>query len=152
MGGFTGNFHGGRPVYHPMDEVDFDIQQWGELVNPLVIRFCPQCSQSTDFLDGHPQSGQNTPGGRGRGSPSIPRGNDTFRGRGGRGGRGGFAQKLPPTSSLSSLWHEERPLLRPIKFVRSVETATLFQEAEELLEPTAQNPSKRTLSLIRQIS
>ena len=30
-GGFTGNFHGGRPMYHPMDEVDLDIQQWSEL-------------------------------------------------------------------------------------------------------------------------
>jgi len=75
-----------------------------------------------------------------------------FRGRGGRGGRGGFAQKLPPTSSLTSLWHEQRPLLQPIKFVRSVETATLFQEAEELLEPTVQNPGKHTVSLIRQFS
>lgn len=45
---------------------------------------------------------------------------------------------------MSKLWYEERPLLRPIKFVRSVETATLFQEAEELLEPTVQHPGQCT--------
>ena len=43
-------------------------------------------------------------------------------------------------------------MLRPINFVRSVETATLFQEAEELLEPTVQAPGKHTLTLIRHIS
>ena len=96
------------------------------------------------FPDESPQSGQNTPGGRGRGSPSKPNGNNIPRGRGGSGGRGGHAPKLPSTSSLSSLWYEERPLLRPIKFVRSVEAATLFQEAEELLEPTVENPGKCT--------
>ena len=152
MGAFAANFHGGRPAYHPMDEVDIDIQQWSELANALVILVCPQCSHRPHFLDGQPQGGHNTPGGRGRGSPLNPRGNDMPRGRGGRGGRGGLTQKLPPTSPLSSLWHEQRPLLRPIKFVRSVEAATLFQEAEDLLEPTAQNSSKHTLSSIRRIS
>ncbi|KAF9792528.1 hypothetical protein BJ322DRAFT_1029752 [Thelephora terrestris] len=120
LGGFTGNIRGGMPVNHPMDEIDFEIQQWNE----------------------SPQSGRNTPGGRGRGSPSKSSGNNTPRGRGGRGGRGVITPGLPSGSSLSSLWYEERPLLRPIKFVRSIETATLFQEAEELLEPTAQNPDE----------
>ena len=36
---------------------------------------------------------------------------------------------------LSSLLYEERPLLRPIVFVRSTLTATLFQEEEEIFEP-----------------
>ena len=40
-------------------------------------------------------------------------------------------------------------MLRPIKFVRSVETATLFQEAEELLESTTQNTGKYIFFLIR---
>lgn len=111
-GGFTGNFYGGRPVYYPMDEIDFEIQQ----------------------RDESPRSGRNTQGGRG--SSSGSNGNNTPR------GRGGSAPKLPSTSSLSNLWYEERPLLRPIKFIRSVETATLFQEAEELLEPTAQSPDR----------
>jgi len=138
--GFTGNSRGGRPMYHSTDEIDFEVQQWSESTEP------PQHSHSFPFTfvtsDESPQSGRNTPGGRGRGSPSIHSGNNTPRGRGERGGRGGYTPKLPPNSSLSSLWHEERPLLRPIKFIRSVETATLFQEAEELLEPTAQTPGE----------
>ena len=117
----------------------------------LSLAFAFFVFTTTHVPDESPQSGRNTPGGRGRGSPLQSNGNNTPRGRGGRGGRGGYTQKLPPTSSLSSLWNEERPLLRPIKFVRSVETATLFQEAEELLEPTAQNSSKHTHSLTEYI-
>ena len=39
--------------------------------------------------------------------------------------------------------------MRPIKFVRSVESATLFQEAEDILEPTVENRGKHIFSLIR---
>lgn len=100
-------------------------------------------------LSDESQSGRNTPGGRGRGPPPRPSGNNTSRGRGGGGGRGGSTPKLSSTSQLSKLWYEERPLLQPIKFVRSMETATLFQEAEELLESTAQYPSECVLFLIQ---
>ena len=36
FGGFTGNSRGGKPLYHSMDEVDFEIQQWGEPTKRLV--------------------------------------------------------------------------------------------------------------------
>ena len=134
-------------MYHPMDEIDFEVQQWGELTENLSSSYL--IFLFLLHLDEPPQGGRNTPGGRGRGSPSISNGNgnNTPRGRGGRGGRGGHAPKLPSTSPLSSLWNEERPLLRPIKFVRSVESATLFQEAEDLLEATAQNPGRHIFFL-----
>ena len=38
LGGFTGNFRGGRPAYHSMDEIDFEIQQWSELTRSLITR------------------------------------------------------------------------------------------------------------------
>jgi len=41
MGAFAANFHSGRPAYHPMDEVDFDLQQLSELASALVICVCP---------------------------------------------------------------------------------------------------------------
>ena len=40
---------------------------------------------------------------------------------------------------LSKLLSEDRPLLRPVVFVRSVYTATLFQEEEEILKPLAED-------------
>ncbi|KAJ7671180.1 hypothetical protein B0H17DRAFT_194764 [Mycena rosella] len=69
--------------------------------------------------------------GRGRGRGDY--GYDSSRGR----GRGG--SKLRPDAPLSKLLYEERPLLRPIKFVRSVHHATLFQEEEELLQPVVED-------------
>ncbi|TFY57471.1 hypothetical protein EVJ58_g6998 [Rhodofomes roseus] len=43
--------------------------------------------------------------------------------------------KLRAGVPLSRLLNEDRPLLRPIVFVRSVHTATLFQQDEEILQP-----------------
>jgi hypothetical protein len=63
--------------------------------------------------------------GRGQGSPG--------RGRG-RGGRG-FKSKVGAGAPLSKILYEDRPLLRPITFVRSALTATLFQQEEEILQP-----------------
>ncbi|GJE92824.1 hypothetical protein PsYK624_089820 [Phanerochaete sordida] len=70
--------------------------------------------------------------GRGRGSPY-----DRGRGRG-RGGKN-LAGKLKAGAPLSKLLYEDRPLLRPIVFVRSVHTATLFEEKEEILKPLAED-------------
>lgn len=71
--------------------------------------------------------------GRGRGSP---------RGRGrGRGGKN-LSSKLKAGAPLSKLLYEDRPLLRPIIFVRSVYTATLFEEEEDILKPLAEDTSK----------
>ncbi|EKM54770.1 uncharacterized protein PHACADRAFT_258843 [Phanerochaete carnosa HHB-10118-sp] len=68
--------------------------------------------------------------GRGRGSP-VGRG----RGRGGK----NLASKLKAGVPLSKLLYEDRPLLKPIKFVRSVYTATLFEEEEDILQPLAED-------------
>ncbi|KAL6301264.1 hypothetical protein BKA93DRAFT_471941 [Sparassis latifolia] len=71
------------------------------------------------------------PGGRGRGDASPYD-------RGGRGrtrpGRGFSASRQRAGVPLSKLLQEDRPLLRPIVFVRSVHTATLFQEEEDILQ------------------
>ena len=56
--------------------------------------------------------------------------------RGGMGARNRRSGKIGSYNApLSSLLYEERPLLRPIVFVRSTLTATLFQEEEEIFEP-----------------
>lgn len=89
-------------------------------------------------------------GGGGYDSPSRGRGrgrggnDNNFDSRGGRGrGRGG--PKLRPDAPLSKLLYGERPLLRPIKFVRSVHHATLFQEEEELLQPVVEDVGQSSL-------
>ncbi|KAG6853033.1 hypothetical protein C0991_007325 [Blastosporella zonata] len=64
------------------------------------------------------------------GGPNRGIGDNSPRGRGK--GRGG--SKLRPDAPLSDLLFHERPLLRPIIFVPSVHTKTLFQEEEEILQ------------------
>ncbi|KAG5643307.1 hypothetical protein DXG03_001191 [Asterophora parasitica] len=87
-----------------------------------------------------PNYGLNKPRGRGRGGSNdyqSPRG----RGRGGIGdnsprgrgdGRGG--SQLRRDGPLSGLLYQERPLLRPVIFIPSVLTKTLFQEEEEIFK------------------
>ncbi|KDQ27333.1 hypothetical protein PLEOSDRAFT_1076550 [Pleurotus ostreatus PC15] len=81
--------------------------------------------------------------GRGGGLGSVTRnpnagaaiatsGASTPRGRGRGRGRGGMLRADAP---LSKLLFQERPLLRPIKFVKSVNTPTLFQDEEEVFKP-----------------
>ncbi|CAK5275125.1 unnamed protein product [Mycena citricolor] len=105
---------------------------------------------------GRGRGGPGFESGRGRGTDSpIPRG---YRGRGigsprgvesssGRGrGRGynssrggsGFGARFNPAAPLSQLLIEERPFLRPIKFVRASLQPTLFQEEEDLLRPVVE--------------
>lgn len=80
-----------------------------------------------------PRGGASTPRGRGRGRGEP---DDNPRGRGGytRGGRG-LTSKLKAGIPLSRVLYEDRPLLKPITFVRSVHTATLFQAEEDILKP-----------------
>ncbi|KAA1475077.1 hypothetical protein DENSPDRAFT_866787 [Dentipellis sp. KUC8613] len=100
-------------------------------------------------------------GGRGRGTPSNrsnynsgastpARGGAPLRGRGG----GPSSENLGPkdrerqkmlakklrtsTAPLSQLLYEDRPLLRPVIFVRSQTTPTLFMEEEEIFKPVAE--------------
>ncbi|RDX55233.1 hypothetical protein OH76DRAFT_1372984 [Lentinus brumalis] len=134
-GGGRGRGRGG-PAY--LDELDFPIQQW------------PTNNPPT------PPPTRGTPRGRGRGRDShsmpfnvfknsrgglgSPRGSG--RGRGDSGdsspfpsGRGrNLSSKLKAGASLSSLLYEDRPLLRPVVFVRSVYTATLFEEEEDIFK------------------
>src|SRR4051794_7475670 len=72
--------------------------------------------------------------GRGRGQDA---GYPPFRGR----GRGRImratdkrgAPGISPSLPLSSLHYSERPMLRPITFVRAIHTPVLFQEKEDIL-------------------
>lgn len=95
----------------------------------------------------NPNSGSNTPNrGRGRGDSGdyqSPRG----RGRGGLGdhtsprgrGQGRGGSKLRADAPLSGLLYQERPLLRPVIFVPSVYTRTLFEEEEDILQPVVED-------------
>ncbi|PPQ80205.1 hypothetical protein CVT25_003558 [Psilocybe cyanescens] len=120
-----------------------------------------------------PNSGTTTPNrGRGRGGRgdglSRGHGHDSPRGRG-RGGqadsstggrRGQFGIGSPPRGggrgaggrrpdTLSGLLYQERPFLRPIKFVPSVLTKVLFnEESEELLKPGVEEVDEREQSHI----
>ncbi|KAJ7211082.1 hypothetical protein C8J57DRAFT_1483860 [Mycena rebaudengoi] len=78
-----------------------------------------------------PSRGYDTPRGRGRGRGDFDSPRDRGRGRGG--------PKLRPDAPLSRLLYEDRPLLRPIIFVRAVHHATLFQEEEELIQPVVED-------------
>lgn len=85
-------------------------------------------SQQTD------QNANYTPPSRGRGrgrGDFIP--NDA---RGGRGSRGGnYTRKSGP---LSEQLYQERPFLRPITFVKSQLTPSLFMDEEEIFEPVVE--------------
>lgn len=76
--------------------------------------------------------GAGTPMGRGRGHNSDS--NERFQSPRGR-GAGPGKSKFRPDAPLSKLLYEERPLLKPIIFVPSVYTRTLFENEEELLQP-----------------
>jgi hypothetical protein len=47
-------------------------------------------------------------------------------------------------ASLSQLLYEDRPLLKPVTFVRSRHTPTLFLEEEEIFKPVAEEAGRRT--------
>jgi len=70
------------------------------------------------------------------------------RGRGGRGGRGNLTSRLRAGVPLSKLLDEDRPLLKPIIFVRSVHTATLFRQEEDILQPLSEPVGERTMITI----
>lgn len=76
----------------------------------------------------------------GRGSP--PNGASRGRDRVGK----NWESRIKAGVPLSKLLNEDRPLLRPIIFVRSELTATLFQEQEEILKPLSEDVGKLTVS------
>ena len=85
-----------------------------------------------------PQRGGSTPrrGGKGRG-----RGSDTPRARPGFGASLGrnVSEAVRSNAPLSKLLYSERPFLKPIIFVPSVYTRTLFEEVEDILQPVAES-------------
>ena len=84
-----------------------------------------------------PVRGAATPRGRGRG-----RGDGGYDPPGYQ-GRAHHRQKMRLTNApLSHLLYEDRPLLKPIIFVRSQATPTLFMEEEEIFEPVMESASK----------
>ncbi|KAG0707012.1 hypothetical protein DFH29DRAFT_897923 [Suillus ampliporus] len=143
-----GQFHDDdtRGGTYPHSEMDFVVQVWQE-----------PPSNSALFEGRSPwrgRGGRSRPGfGYGYGSRggSTPRRGMGTRGRGlGRGrGRGDFdAPRARPgfghgrnrngpdsNTPLSKLLSSERPYLRPVIFVPSVHTRTLFEEVEEILQP-----------------
>ena len=82
----------------------------------------------------------NGPRGRGRGrgdDRGTPTGPTSSRGRGIGYDNPGLRMKLNPDAPLSALLYASRPLLRPIKFVPSIHTRTLFEEIDDIIQPTA---------------
>ncbi|KAL4246617.1 Splicing-associated domain-containing protein [Abortiporus biennis] len=131
-GGRGGYMDRGRGVgrgggYIPMEMIDLDIQQWSK----------------------DSPSGSNTPRGRGRGGNGFAsprsgfhtprRGFDSPRGQGRGRGAKNLSSKLRAGAPLTKVLNEDRPLLRPISFVRSEHTAILFQEEEDILKPIVED-------------
>ncbi|KAJ7784463.1 hypothetical protein B0H16DRAFT_298750 [Mycena metata] len=141
----------GGPAYDLSTDTDFIIQMYPDYSTNRGGYASPGARGRGI---GSPSRGYDSPGGRGRGRGNFDSPQDNYRGRGrGRGGpnfdspqdnyrgrgRGRGGPKLGPNAPLSKLLYEERPLLRPIKFVRSVHHATLFQEEEELIQPVVED-------------
>ena len=80
------------------------------------------------------RGGLGSPRGRGTGRGNVidPRAKTFGQGR-------NLAGKLNAGAPLSKLLYEDRPFLRPIKFVRSVHTATLFQKEDEIFQPVVES-------------
>ncbi|KAK0240504.1 hypothetical protein EDD85DRAFT_825551 [Armillaria nabsnona] len=116
----------GRGGFYPTAETDFIVQMYGENTIPGEYH-TPQGQARRDI--GSPPANYNSysaPSSR----YSSPRGK-RGRGRGLRGRGGG-------DGPLSKLLYEDRPYLRPIKFVPSVNARILFQEQEEILKPVVE--------------
>lgn len=82
-----------------------------------------------------PRRGMGTRGrGRGRGTSDAPRARPGF-------GPGTNWNRNAPDAPLSKLYRDysERPYLKPVMFVPSVLTRTLFQEEEDILQPVAES-------------
>ncbi|KAI1794231.1 hypothetical protein LXA43DRAFT_166417 [Ganoderma leucocontextum] len=161
--GYTGGRGRGGPAY--MDVDDFVIQQWPSNDPPATPpprgygrgNWTPR-GYGTPRGNGE-YRGNGTPRGRGRGRGSSPLPYSTYhnsrrglgspqesgRGRGDRSdnllpyGRGrNLSAKLRAGAPLARLFYEDRPLLKPIQFVRSVYTATLFEKGEDIFLPVVE--------------
>ncbi|KAK0502896.1 hypothetical protein EDD18DRAFT_1135523 [Armillaria luteobubalina] len=124
-GGGRGRGRGrGRGGFYLPTETDFIVQMYGE--NTMPAGYHPQGLARRGI--GSPPANYN--------SYSLSPGYSSPRGKGGRGrGSRGHGRGDGP---LSKLLYEDRPYLRPIKFVPAVHNRILFQEQEEILKPVVE--------------
>ncbi|KAI9571623.1 hypothetical protein HD554DRAFT_2168881 [Boletus coccyginus] len=146
-----------HPYPHTSADVDVVIQQWPEPSSVLGTNGgrngnrwnAPWTGGTSRSRSGagtpsrganSPWRGASTPRGRGRGSWRPDDGGDRFQ-SGPPHRRLGLGSKartnIGRDAPLSSLLYSERPLLRPITFVRATLTPFLFQHSEDVLEPVA---------------
>ncbi|KAI6037559.1 hypothetical protein EDC04DRAFT_2121057 [Pisolithus marmoratus] len=139
---------------HASHELDYVVQRYPQ--GEFGIPDSPRGSESTTRSRSGgkiPQRGTDSPlRGNGHGTPrgrgqsfglgnGRGRGNAQYRARGwslgmSQRGRGIETKQLPNRDApLSDLLYFERPLLRPIKFVRAAHTPFLFRESEEIFQP-----------------
>ncbi|KZT04134.1 uncharacterized protein LAESUDRAFT_703719 [Laetiporus sulphureus 93-53] len=150
-GGSRGNgFRGGRGRggYIPFDEFDLPISQWpdndpparGGFITPRGRGRGWPGNQGSGYNSPIPTRGTDSPRSRGRGRGRGFSGDTTPYGDQGRSGRSEayLKSRLRAGVPLGKLLSEDRPLLKPVVFVRSVHTATLFQEEEDILQPMAE--------------
>ncbi|KAF8727576.1 hypothetical protein AX14_007257, partial [Amanita brunnescens Koide BX004] len=165
-GGFGRGGGRGDPPPVGFDIYDFPVQMWAEHdgQQPFVTprgrgRGYRARGSNRGSRGSAPVSRTNTPS---RGNSTFPpkasspsRGNGTFQPRSSTPSRefsGGHdhsgiglshgpkrKSNLGSSAPLSSLLYESRPLLRPILFVKSTMTPLLFQQEEELLQPTVED-------------
>ena len=81
----------------------------------------------------NPRGGLGSPRGSGRG-----RGDAIDRSSTPSGGGRNLSSKLRAGAPLSRLLYEDRPFLKPVVFVRSVHTATLFENEEDIFQSVAE--------------
>ncbi|KAI9061711.1 hypothetical protein FKP32DRAFT_1594232 [Trametes sanguinea] len=137
----------GRGGFVPLDEFDFPIQQWSDNERPNFDNFRGgrgfRARGRGRGAHSAPGSGAATPRlafptyggyrGRGRGEHIAAEGSQRTYGYGRN-----LASKLNAGTPLSKVLYEDRPLLKPIKFVRSQYNPTLFQEEEDIFKPVVE--------------
>ncbi|KAG2039710.1 hypothetical protein BDR03DRAFT_916666 [Suillus americanus] len=129
---------------HGQNEIDVAVQVWQEpSSNNLPGSRTPSRGRGRLGLgsgSGTPQRGGTTPRrgmgirgrGRGRGISDAPRARTGF-------GFGTNRNRNAPDAPLSKLLYSDRPYLKPVIFVPSVLTRTLFHEEEDILQPAAES-------------
>ncbi|KAI0769425.1 hypothetical protein BD413DRAFT_558254 [Trametes elegans] len=150
-GGFRGRGRGrgrGGPVF--IDEFDLPIQQWPSNEppsdgNPRGVGIQRARGRGRGAYSPY-GSGANTPRrgfpspfgrGRGRGIGSTPDEPQNTQGR-----ARGLESKLKGGVPLSQVLYEDRPLLKPVVFVRSVHTAILFEKEEDIFQPVVEGAAE----------
>ncbi|KAG1889924.1 hypothetical protein F4604DRAFT_1707448 [Suillus subluteus] len=133
---------------HSQNEIDVSVQVWQEPSSNNFSRGGTPSRGRGGFGSGSgsgtPQRGGSTPRrgmgiprgrGRGRGISDAPRARTGF-------GYGTNRNRNAPNTPLSKLLDSERPYLKPVIFVPSVLTRTLFHEEEDILQPVAESADR----------